>query len=170
MGNLKNFVYLYSMCKCFFLCMCVCTTCVPGTCRCQKAPDLLELQFWMIVSHHLNAGPEGSESRSSGRAVSIPNPSFWPLLYFIILGVWVFCLHICLWTTSACHLRSPERGFVGSSHYSHLWSDMWMLRIKPRSPGKAGSALNSWAKSPALLPLLKRPQSLLFGGSIQRQT
>jgi hypothetical protein len=108
MGNLKNFVYLYSMCKCFFLCMCVCTTCVPGTCRCQKAPDLLELQFWMIVSHHLNAGPEGSESRSSGRAVSIPKPSPAPgklekiYIYIYIYMCVCVCVCVCVYIHYFC--------------------------------------------------------------------
>lgn len=58
--------------------------------------DLLEQELQM----------PGIEPRSSGRAVSIPNPSFWPLLYFIILGVWVFCLHICLWTKC---VQCPQR-------------------------------------------------------------
>lgn len=72
MGNLKKLCLdLFSVCKCF-LCMYVCTTCVPGICRCQKAPDLLELQFgWLWATTWML----GSDSRSSGRAVIIPKPS-----------------------------------------------------------------------------------------------
>jgi hypothetical protein len=37
--------------------VCMCTTCVPGACRGQKrALHLLDLELWMVVGHHVDAG------------------------------------------------------------------------------------------------------------------
>ena len=57
------------------------------------------------------------------------------LLIIIISCALVFCLHIFL-----CEGVS----------YRQLWAAMWMLRVEPRSSGRAATALNHWAISPAL--------------------
>jgi hypothetical protein len=43
---------------------------------------------------------------------------------------------------------TPEEGI--RSHYRWLWATMWLLGIELRTSGRAVSALNHWAISPAL--------------------
>lgn len=39
-----------------FTCICMCTTCMLSVLRGQRALDPLELELWMVMSHHVNAG------------------------------------------------------------------------------------------------------------------
>ena len=43
---------------------------------------------------------------------------------------------------------TPEEGI--RSHYRWLWDTMWLLGFELRTSGRAASALNHWAISPAL--------------------
>jgi hypothetical protein len=61
---------------CFYLCIgvfclhvCMCTMCMPGACDQKKVPDPLELELWMVVSHHLSSG---NKPRLSIRAANQP--------------------------------------------------------------------------------------------------
>ena len=42
---------------------------------------------------------------------------------------------------------TPEEGVI--SHYRWLWATMWLLEFELRTSGRAVSALNRWAISPA---------------------
>lgn len=43
----------------FCLHVCLCSRCVPGTCRDQKSvSDPLELELRMVVSHHVDVGTQ----------------------------------------------------------------------------------------------------------------
>jgi hypothetical protein len=48
------------------------------------------------------------------------------------------------------------------SHYRWLWATMWLLGIEFRTSGRAVSALNHWAISPASKYCLDRWNTLLF--------
>jgi len=50
---------------------------------------------------------------------------------------------------------TPEEGI--RSHYRWLWTTMWLLGFELRTSGRAVSALNRWAISPAHVLILKRP-------------
>jgi len=49
-------------------------------------------------------------------------------------------------------LDTPEENI--GSHYRWLWATMWLLGIELRTSGRAVSALNHWAISPAFWKLL----------------
>jgi hypothetical protein len=52
---------------------------------------------------------------------------------------------------SACmYTYMPEEGT--RSHYRYLWATMWLMEIELRTSGRAASALNLWAISPAPAP------------------
>lgn len=69
---------------CLFVCPC--TKCMPNAQGDQKrAPDLLELEFWMLVRHHIGAGKPGP----SARAVSALNHSTVSLLF-----LWLYTYHL----------------------------------------------------------------------------
>jgi len=55
--------------------------------------------------------------------------------------VYIIQLSACMY---ACR---PEEGT--RPHYRWLWATMWLLGIEVRTPGRAVSALNHWAISPA---------------------
>jgi hypothetical protein len=58
-------------------------------------------------------------------------------------------------STLALSLDSPEEGI--RSHYRWLWATMWLVGFELRTSGKAVSAPNLWATSPALFfPILKQ--------------
>ena len=57
---------------------------------------------------------------------------------FIFILYTIFCLRVCLGTRP---------------HYRWLWATMWLLGIELRTSGRAGTALNLWAISPAPAPL-----------------
>ena len=57
-----SFLYVFCLLRCIYFCYihmsvlspCMCSMCVHGILRCQKmAPDHLELEFMMVVSHHV---------------------------------------------------------------------------------------------------------------------
>jgi hypothetical protein len=56
-------------------------------------------------------------------------------------------LHICIICISAHSSCTPEESI--RSHHRWLWATMWLLRIELGTSGKASSALNLWAISPA---------------------
>ena len=61
------------MCVCVSVCMyvCMCATCLSVTSRCQKkAPNSLELELKMPVSHHMG---DGNGAWSSARTASAPS-------------------------------------------------------------------------------------------------
>ena len=62
------------------------------------------------------------------------------IIYFYLMCI-VFYLHTCLW---GCQLP-------WSWSYRQLWTTMWLLGIELRTSGRAASALNRWAISPAPL-------------------
>lgn len=39
----------------FYFLVCMCTMCVPGIFRGQKRVSDLELELWMVVTHHVGA-------------------------------------------------------------------------------------------------------------------
>jgi hypothetical protein len=58
------------------------------------------------------------------------------------------CLFVCLfYVITSLSLDTPEEGI--RPYYRWLWAPMWLLGIKLRSSGRAVSALNCWAISPA---------------------
>jgi len=59
-------------------------------------------------------------------------------MYLLILCVWVHC---------SLSSDTPEE--VIGSHYRWLWVTMWFLGFELRTSGRAVSALNHWAISPA---------------------
>jgi hypothetical protein len=67
------------------------------------------------------------------------------LFFFLIifLTYFMFECSICMYTFI------PEEGT--RSHYRWLWADMWLLEIELRPSGRAASALNCRAISPAPL-------------------
>jgi len=62
---------------------------------------------------------------------------WWFFLRFIFLCIWVLSLSS----------DTPEEGI--GSHYRLLWATMWLLGIELRTSGRAVSAFNHWAISPA---------------------
>jgi hypothetical protein len=84
-----------------------------------KLPDLL-LGCW-----YPNFGPQDYTT-----SILLKN-----IYLFIFLFIWVLFRH----TLEEC---------IGS-HYRWLWTTMWLLGIELRTSGRAVSALNCWAISPA---------------------
>jgi hypothetical protein len=76
------------------------------------------------------------------KKITIFTDRFYNLCLFFF-NLWVLCcIYICL----------PEESI--RSHYRWLWATMWLLGIELRTSGRAASALNPWAISPALINLL----------------
>lgn len=63
-------------------------------------------------------------------------------LFLIILYVGMFCLHICLCMSMYIYLVFLETSYK-------LWTNLWILGIEPRSPGRTPNALNHWTTSSA---------------------
>jgi len=61
--------------------------------------------------------------------------------------IFIYSIYV---STLSLSLDRPEEGI--GSHYRWLWATMWLLGIELRSFGRAVSALNHWAISPALQP------------------
>jgi hypothetical protein len=49
-----------------------------------------------------------------------------------------------------CHCLQTHQKRASDAHYRRLWTTMWLLGIELRTCGRAVSALNHWATSPAL--------------------
>jgi hypothetical protein len=60
-------------------------------------------------------------------------------------------LKICFIYITTLELSSDTSEEGIRSHYRLLWATMWLLGIEHRSFGRAVSALNHWAISPALV-------------------
>lgn len=74
---------------------------------------------------------------------------FFPMFfkfYFIILNIWVFSIHVCLY--SLCLETRRTCWIPGNWCYRELWAAMWVLGIEPWSSGRA-NARECWVISPA---------------------
>ena len=87
---------------------------------------------------------------SQRREQNIINKSFtfFELSLYWYLFVLLLKIYLLLYI-STLYLFSdiPEEGI--RSHYRWLWATMWLLGIELRTSGRAVSALNHWAISPA---------------------
>jgi hypothetical protein len=54
------------------------------------------------------------------------------------------CMYVCIYEYTP---DTPQEGI--RSHYRWLWATMWLLGIELMTSGRAVSALNRWAFSPA---------------------
>jgi hypothetical protein len=55
-GSIFQCVYFYLCVRVFHLKACLYALCMPGACRGQKTPGPLELELWMVVGCHVDAG------------------------------------------------------------------------------------------------------------------
>ena len=85
------------------------------------------------LHHSLRGTSAQSESQPFHLAMFFQN--CFRIIYFMHMNV----LSLCSVT--------PEEGI--RSHYRWLWATMWLLGIELRTSGRAVSALNHWAISPA---------------------
>ena len=68
-------------------------------------------------------------------------------LIFKIIYLFIYLFYLYEYTV-AVFRHIPEESI--GSHYRWLWATMWLLEIELRTSGRAVSALNLWAISPAL--------------------
>lgn len=63
----------------------------------------------------------------------------WFFFLFIILLVWVLCLHVCLCTRYIQCLQKAEEGIElpVTESYKYIWASQWMLGIKLKSPERS---------------------------------
>jgi hypothetical protein len=98
------------------------------------------------ISYKLQVGREGNPWASNMTdSYSFPFPFFFffkdLVIYFMYVG------------TLSLSSDTPEDSI--RSHYRWLWATMWLLGIELRTSGRAASALNCWATSPARLLSLR---------------
>jgi hypothetical protein len=67
------------------------------------------------------------------------------------------CIYL-LYIQCSAYMYTPEEST--RSHFRCLWATMWLLEIELRASGKAVSALNLWAISPALRYLIWKSTSI----------
>ena len=72
------------------------------------------------------------------------------LIYIFHLHFFLRFIYFLYMSTLSLSSVTPEEGI--GSHYRWLWATMWLLRIELRTSGRAASALNCWAISPAPPP------------------
>ena len=99
-----------------------------------------QISFRMVMSHHVVAGIWTPDLRESSRVLLPTEPCLQPLINFSKDL-------LCIQRSSSMYARRPEQGT--RSHYRWLWATMWLLGIELRTSGRAASALNRWAISPA---------------------
>jgi hypothetical protein len=84
----------------------------------------------------------GFELRTSGREVSALNHC---TISPAPKDLFIYFMYVSTLPLSSV---TPEEGI--RSHYRWLWATMWLLGFELRTSGRAVSALNCWATSPAL--------------------
>ena len=147
-----------------FSCMCVCVPCmclVPVEARCQVTGSF-ETAMWAL-------GTKAWSSANTAvlRAISLtmfpPQPlyfeenyaflklgpmySLFCLVCFFLKYLFIYLFIMCTIFSFCMYVWRPEEGT--RPHYRWLWATMWLLGIELRTFGRAGSALNLWAISPA---------------------
>ena len=97
--------------------------------------------------------------RCSGKCLELrmaDNKLWQTALTFSLLSLKYFLFFIyllCIQYSVCVYVCRPEDGT--RPHYRWLWATMWLLGIELRTFGRAGNALNHWAISPALKPILE---------------
>jgi len=93
-------------------------------------------------------GKSRSAAVDSQKQPHIPTPGIkMKSCSYNISVVFFFKIYLFYISTLSLSSDTPEEGI--RPHYGWLWATMWLLGIELRTSGRAASALNHWAISPA---------------------
>lgn len=113
-------------------------------------PPHLISHFCPLVSHTVSC----TQYRTPRFPVMPPSQQPVPKLGFsfpyLILCAWMFCLHVCLYTTCMAGACENQRGhqIPCNWNFRQLWAGIQVLGIEPWCSGRATNAPNCWAASP----------------------
>ena len=119
---------------------------------CRHTHHSVKDNLWKLVLsfHHVRSEAQNSGHQPLSRA-PLPTRHFpGPILSAFFKKR---CIYYLYEYTAAVFRHTLEKCI--RSHYRWLWATMWLLGIELRTSGRAVSALNRWAISPALLSTFK---------------